>query len=295
MSGSAIGVIGLGGMGGGMANRLLDTGYQVTVWNRSKAAAEPFVARGAKLAATPGDAAACGMVITMVANDAALDSVVSGADGVLENLGDGVHISMSTVSVALVQSLAQRHAARGGHFISAPVFGRPVAAASGKLWIMQSGPEAAKARVRPVLETLSQTIHDIGLTPDAAAVGKIAGNFMIAAATEAMGEAFALLAKSGADARVWHEMISSTIFACPIYANYGRFILDRAFSPPGFKLTLGAKDIGLALEAGAGQLVPMPFANVLRDRFMTSIAQGRGEMDWTSIALNALSDAGLPV
>ena len=295
MSGSAIGVIGLGGMGGGMANRLLDTGYQVTVWNRSKAAAEPFVARGAKLAATPGDAAACGMVITMVANDAALDSVVSGADGVLENLGDGVHISMSTVSVALVQSLAQRHAARSGHFISAPVFGRPVAAASGKLWIMQSGPEAAKARVRPVLETLSQTIHDIGLTPDAAAVGKIAGNFMIAAATEAMGEAFALLAKSGADARVWHEMISSTIFACPIYANYGRFILDRAFSPPGFKLTLGAKDIGLALEAGAGQLVPMPFANVLRDRFMTSIAQGRGEMDWTSIALNALSDAGLPV
>lgn len=294
MSGTAIGVVGLGGMGGGMAGRLLDTGHQVTVWNRSKAAAEPFVARGAKLAASPAEAAACGTVITMVANDAALRQVTNGPRGILEGLGDGVHISMSTVSMALVRALAKQHAAKGSHFVSAPVFGRPVAAASGKLWILQSGPEDAKARVRPVLEALSQSIHDIGLTPDAAAVGKIAGNFMIAAATEAMGEAFALLAKSGADARVWHEMISSTIFACPIYANYGRFILDKAFSPPGFKLTLGAKDIGLALEAGAGQHVPMPFANVLRDRFLTAQAQGRADLDWTSIALNALSDAGLP-
>jgi 3-hydroxyisobutyrate dehydrogenase-like beta-hydroxyacid dehydrogenase len=295
MSGTAIGVIGLGGMGGGMASRLLDTGHAVTVYNRTQSAADPFVARGAVRAATPAEAVAPGgVVITMVANDAALEAVVAGAGGFLDTLGDGVHISMSSISVALARSLAERHAGRGSHFVAAPVFGRPTAAASGKLWILQSGAETAKARVRPVLEALSQSIHDIGVAPDAAPVGKIAGNFMIAAATEAMGEAFALLQKSGADARVWHDMISSTLFACPIYANYGRFILDRAFTPPGFKLTLGAKDINLALAAGAEQQVPLPFASILRDRFLTSVAQGRGDMDWTSIALNAASDAGLP-
>lgn len=294
MSGTTIGVVGLGGMGGGMAGRLLDTGHAVTVWNRTAAVAAPFVARGATLAASPAAAAAGGVVITMVANDAALEDVVSGEAGILAGLGaGGLHISMSTVSVALVRALEQRHAAHGSLFLAAPVFGRPTAATSGKLWIMQSGADDAKARARPVLEALSQSIHDIGAAPEAAAVGKIAGNFMIAAATEAMGEAFALLQKSGADARAWHEMISSTIFACPIYANYGRFILDRAFSPPGFKLTLGAKDIGLALAAGQDRHVPLPFANILRDRFLTAQAQGRAELDWTSIALNAANDAGL--
>jgi 3-hydroxyisobutyrate dehydrogenase-like beta-hydroxyacid dehydrogenase len=290
-----IGVVGLGGMGGGMAGRLLDTGHGIRVFNRSPGAADKFVARGATRAATPAEAVAPGgLVITMVANDAALESVVAGEGGFLDTLGEGgIHISMSSISVALARSLAERHAARGGHFLASPVFGRPEAAASGKLWILQSGPAAAKARARPVLEALSQAIHDIGEAPDAAPLGKIAGNFLIAAATEAMGEAFALLRKSGVDARIWHQMIASSLFACPIYANYGRFILDHAFSPPGFKLTLGAKDVGLALSAGQDVGVPLPFASILRDRFLTSIAQGRGDMDWTSIALNAASDAGL--
>jgi 3-hydroxyisobutyrate dehydrogenase-like beta-hydroxyacid dehydrogenase len=295
MSGTAVGVVGLGGMGGGMAGRLLDTGHAVSVFNRSPEAADRFVARGATRAATPAGAVAPGgIVITMVANDAALESVVAGAGGFLDTLGTGgVHVSMSTISVALARSLAERHAARGSHFVAAPVFGRPEAAAAGKLWILQSGAAAAKARVRPVLEALSQAVHDIGEAPDAAPLGKIAGNFLIGAATEAMGEAFALLQKSGVDARIWHQMMGSTIFACPIYANYGRFILDHAFSPPGFKLTLGAKDIGLALAAGQEQAVPLPFASILRDRFLASVAQGRGDLDWTSIALNAAADAGL--
>jgi 3-hydroxyisobutyrate dehydrogenase-like beta-hydroxyacid dehydrogenase len=295
MSGTAIGVVGLGGMGSGMAGRLLDTGHMVSVYNRSPGPADRFVARGATHARTPGGAVAPGgMAITMVANDAALESVVAGEGGLLDALGEGgVHISMSTISVALARSLAERHAARGSTFVAAPVFGRPDAAASGKLWILTSGDVAAKARVRPVLEALSQGIEDLGEAPDAAPAGKIAGNFLIAAATEAMGEAFALLDKSGVDTRAWHKLMSSSIFACPIYANYGRFILDRAFSPPGFKLTLGAKDIGLALAAGQEQAVPLPFASILRDRFLTSVAQGRGDLDWTSIAVNAAADAGL--
>ena len=295
MSETAIGVVGLGGMGSGMASRLLDTGHTLAVYNRSAGPADKFVARGATRAATPGATVTSGgMVITMVANDAALEAVAAGDGGFLDTLGaGGVHISMSTISVALARSLAERHVARGSHFVAAPVFGRPEAAAAGKLWILQSGETAAKARVRPVLEALSQAIHDIGEAPDAAPLGKIAGNFLIAAATEAMGEAFALLGKSGVDSRIWHQMMASSVFACPIYANYGRFILDQAFSPPGFKLTLGAKDVGLALSAAQEQAVPMPFASILRDRFLTSVAQGRGDLDWTSIALNAAADAGM--
>jgi 3-hydroxyisobutyrate dehydrogenase-like beta-hydroxyacid dehydrogenase len=295
MSDTTIGIIGLGGMGGGMAGRLLETGHQVSVFNRTASAAAPFVARGALQATTPAAAARAGIVITMVANDAALEQVSSGPDGVLEGLPPGgVHLSMSTISVALAKSLAERHAARGSHFVGAPVFGRPDAAASGKLWIMMSGATEAKAKVKAVLEALSQGIEDLGEVPEAAPLGKIAGNFLIGAATEAMGEAFALLEKSGVDARAWHRLVTAGPFAGTIYTNYGRIILDRRFSPPGFKLSLGAKDIGLALAAGQDTQVPMPFASILRDRHLTSIAQGRGDLDWASLAINAARDAGLP-
>jgi 3-hydroxyisobutyrate dehydrogenase-like beta-hydroxyacid dehydrogenase len=296
MSDEAIGVIGLGGMGSGIASRLLEAGRRVSVYNRTASAADALVARGARRAGTPADAVEPGGVaVTMVANDDALEAVTAGEGGFLDKLGrGGVHVSMSTISAALARSLAERHEARGSAFVAAPVFGRPDAAASGKLWILQSGPAEAKARVRgPVLDAISQGIFDIGTAPDAAPVGKIAGNFLIASAIEAMGEAFALLEKSGADPRVFHQMMSGTIFACPIYANYGRFILDRAFAPPGFKLTLGAKDVGLALAAGTETRTPLPLAGLLRDRFLTAMAQGRSDLDWTAITLNAAADAGL--
>jgi 3-hydroxyisobutyrate dehydrogenase-like beta-hydroxyacid dehydrogenase len=289
-----VGVIGLGGMGSGMAGQLLSAGFDVTVYNRTQSVADALVGRGAKRARTPAEAAtAGGTVITMVANDAALEAVALGEGGFLPALGDGVHVSSSTISAALARKLAAQHAAAGSHWVAAPVFGRPDAAAAGKLWVMLSGNAAAKAKAKPVLDAIGQGTFDIGEAPDAASLGKIAGNFLIGAATEAMGEAFALLRKNGVDARVWHEMMSKTIFACPIYTNYGRFILDEAFSPPGFKLTLGAKDIGLALAAGHESNVPLPFASILRDRFLTSVAQGRGDLDWTSIAINAANDAGV--
>jgi 3-hydroxyisobutyrate dehydrogenase-like beta-hydroxyacid dehydrogenase len=290
-----VGVIGLGGMGSGMANRLLDQGFQVAAFNRTASAADALVARGARRAATPADAVAPdGVVISMVANDAALDAVSEGADGVLARLGPkGVHVSMSTISAELARSLAARHAARGSQFLAAPVFGRPDAAAAGKLWILQSGTAAAKARARPVLEAMSQGIVEAGEAPDAAAIGKIAGNFLIASAMEAMSEAFALLEKSGVDARAWHGLMAKSLFACPVYANYGRFILDRAFTPPGFRLALGAKDVGLALATGKEKQVPMPFASLLNDRFLAAMAQGRSDLDWSSISLNAAQDAGL--
>ena len=292
--GDTVAVIGLGGMGGGMAHQLLAKGYAVRVWNRSPAAADALVAAGAVRAETPADAVEPGgSVITMVANDAALDSVARGPDGFLARLGGGLHISTSTIGVALARDLAAAHAAVGGEWLAAPVFGRPEAAASGKLWVMVSGTEAAKGRGKPILADLSQGVFDLGVEPDGAVAGKIAGNFLIASAMEAMAEAFALLEKRNVDARAFHAMISQTILASPIYANYGRFILDKAFTPPGFKLALGAKDVGLALAAGQESDVPMPFASLLRDRFLTAMARGQGEMDWTSIALGSRTDAGL--
>lgn len=295
MAEQKIAVLGLGGMGSGIAGQLSQRGFKVQVWNRTPSAADKLVAGGAVRAETPADAVEPGGVaITMLANDAAVHDVAMGPHGFTERLGrDGVHISMSTVSLELTRALAERQAALGGHFVSAPVFGRPEAAAAGKLWILCSGTEAAKARARPVLEAAGQGLFDMGDAPDAAAAAKIAGNFLIASSIESLSEAFALLQKRGVDARAFHEVMTRGLFSGTIHTNYGKFILDQAFSPPGFKLALGAKDVGLALAASQESGVPMPFASVLRDRFLAAVAQGRGELDWTAVALNARSDAGM--
>lgn len=291
----AVTVIGLGGMGKGMASRLLETGHQVTVYNRTTSAADELVARGARCATTPAEAVSPGgIVITIVANDAALESVTNGTDGFIDKMGaDGLHISMSTISPALAESLAERHRDRGSHYLAAPVFGRPTAAAAGKLWIAMSGPDAAKTRARPLFEAMSQSIYDFGEQPSAANVAKLGGNFMIAAAIEAMGEAFALVEKHGIDKSKFLDLFGQTIFACPIYQNYGRFIVNREFSPPGFKLELGLKDVRLALDAGTASQTPMPLASLLRDRFLSAMAKGRGDIDWTAMAELAVEDAGL--
>jgi 3-hydroxyisobutyrate dehydrogenase-like beta-hydroxyacid dehydrogenase len=287
-------VIGLGAMGGGMANRLLDLGFPLTVYNRTSAATVPFVARGAKAAATPMAAVQPGgIAITMLADDAALEAVALEPDGFLAALGNGVHLSMSTISAACAQRLADRQSKLGGAYLAAPVFGRGEAAAAGKLWIALSGPAAAKRRVAPVLEALSQGRTDYGEQPAAAALAKIAGNFMIFAATETMGEAFALLQKNGVDAHLFFEMVTQSLFAAPLYRNYGPLILERRFLPAGFRLALGAKDCGLAIEAATASQTPMPLASLIRDRLLAAMANGRGEMDLTALTLGAAEDAGL--
>lgn len=290
-----VAVIGLGGMGTAMAHRLLDRGQKLAVWNRTAAAAAPLAARGARLAASPADAARTGgIAISMVADDAALVQVTEGPAGLLDSLGaGGVHVSMSTVSPALVARLAAAHEAAGGRLVGAPVFGRPAALRDGKAWVALAGDQAGAARVRPVLASVGQAIHEFGPDPAAASTAKLAGNFMIAAAIEAMGEAFVFLQKQGVDARAFHAMVGSSIFACPIYANYGRFILDGAFDPPGFRLALGLKDVGLFQDAALKAEASLPLASMLRDRFTAALAKGRGALDWTSLALQAAEDSGL--
>ncbi|MBD1909390.1 MULTISPECIES: NAD(P)-dependent oxidoreductase [unclassified Leptolyngbya] len=291
---SDIGFIGLGNMGLPMAANLLTAGYKLNVYNRTPEKAQTLVEQGAQLVHHPADVAKSdGIVITMLANDAALEAVVLG-DGILKTLGhDGIHLSMSTVSPATARKLAELHAEQGSHYVAAPVFGRPDAAAARKLWIAFSGQTTAKERVKPILEQLGQGMFDFGEEPEAAHVVKLTGNFMIISAIEAMAEAFTLAEKNGIDRTALANLFGQTLFACPIYQNYGRMIAQQQFEPAGFKLSLGLKDVTLALQTAKESQMPMPLASLLHDRLLALVADGKSDIDWTGLALKASQEAGL--
>ena len=282
-------------MGLPMASNLIAAGYHLTVYNRTASKAEPLLSLGAHRADRAGDVATPGgIVVSMLADDASLEALVSGPDALAEHLApDGIHISMTTVSPAITRKLARIHADHGSVMVSAPVFGRPNAASAKKLWICTSGPSDAKAKVRPVLDAMGQGVTDFGDDPGAANVVKLAGNFMIAASFEAMSEALTMVQKSGVDPAAAIEMLTSTLFACPVYQGYGNVIAHRKFTPAGFRLPLGMKDIDLVLKTATEVNAPMPTASLLRDRFISAIAKGRAAMDWCAIALGAADDAGL--
>ena len=225
-----IGFIGLGNMGLPMATNLLNAGYSLRVYNRSPEKAKPLAEKGAEVVQHPFQVVESGgIVVTMLTNDQVLESIVLDDHGILKALGsDGVHISMSTVSPATAKKLAALHEQQRSSYIAAPVFGRPDAAAAKKLWIAISGQTAAKDRIRPILDQLGQGVFDFGETPGAAHVIKLSGNFLIVAAIEAMAEAFTLAEKNGIDRAQIANMMSQTLFACPIYQNYGRMISDSA-------------------------------------------------------------------
>ncbi|WP_395666716.1 NAD(P)-dependent oxidoreductase [Methylocella sp.] len=287
--------LGLGRMGSAMAGLLLRHGFAVTVWNRSPGACAPLAAAGARTAATPAEAArGAGAVFTMLADDAALRAVALGADGLAEGLDEGaVHVSMSTISVALSAELAAAHAARGQGYAAAPVFGRPEAAAAQKLFVAAAGPPETLERVRPALEAMSQRVFVMGeAAPDANLV-KLSGNFLITCVIEGLAEVFALAQKGGVEPRKLYELFTETLFAAPVYKTYGALILDDAVSPPGFALPLGLKDNRLLLQAGEALAAPLPFASILRDRFLASLAAGEAGLDWSAIARRAAEDAGV--
>ncbi len=290
-----IGFVGLGAMGEPMAANLVAAGYKLRVYNRTASKADALVSMGATRVERPGDAApAGGVAITMLSDDAALEGVTLGAGGLAERLGaGGIHISMSTVAPATARRLAKHHAACGNVYIAAPVFGRPDAAKAKRLWVLASGPAAQKTAIRPLLEAMGQAIFDFGEEPGAANVAKLAGNFLIAANLEAMSEAFAMAEKQGVERAAVADMLSKTLFACPIYQGYGKAIAEKRFTPVGFRMPLGLKDLELALRTAAEVTMALPMASLVRDRFLASLAKGRAEMDWSAIALSVLDDAGL--
>lgn len=289
--------IGLGGMGQAMAFRLLGAGYRLQLWNRTQEKGKALVGDGARLFATPEEAVrGVGLVITMLADDVALEQVVSGPGGFLAALPEGgIHLSMSTVSPEISRRLAERHQEGGSHYLGAPVFGRPEAAREGKLWICVSGDPPAKERVRSLLEILGQGCFDFGPRPEAAHVVKLVGNFLIGAATEALAEAFALAEKNGLDRSQVAEMLLSTIFACPIYRTYGGRLAQHRYRPVGFRLPLGLKDVSLVRDLARASQAPVPMADLVHNRFLTALAKDRLDLDMTALGLGALEDAGLPL
>lgn len=229
----------------------------------------------------------------MVSDDAALEEIVSSA-GFLGRLGPGgVHVSMSTVSPAVSRRLAPLHAAGGSFYVGAPVFGRPEAAAARKLWICLSGAAVARSRALPPLQAAGQGVFELGDDPGAAHVAKLCGNFLIAAAMESMAEAFTLGEKSGIAPGVLADLFGKTLFACPIYQNYGKTIAERKFSPAGFPMPLGLKDLGLVLRAADEARAPMPVAILVRDRLLSGLAREGEDLDWSALTRGARDAAGL--
>lgn len=289
-----IGFIGLGQMGVGMVANLLKAGHAVTVYNRTAAKAQPLVAQGAVAAASLAEACRGEAVITMLADDAALESTVFGEQGVLRHLAKGAaHISCSTIGVALSQRLAAEHAKAGQDYLACPVFGRPPAAAAKQLFVVAAGPAAALEKVRPLLEAVGQKIFVVSEQAPAANLVKLSGNFLIGAMIEALGEAMALVEKGGVDRRAYLEVMTGSIFNVPVYKIYGGLIAERKFEPAGFAAPLGLKDVRLALAAADSLQVPMPVAGLVRDRFLALLAQGGEQLDWAAIGRLPAQDAGL--
>lgn len=288
-----VGFIGLGAMGSAMASNLLAAGHTVTVWNRSEAACAPLLSLGAKVAKTADRAAQGEVVHSMFANDAAVREVILDS-GLLDAMDPGtVHVNHATISVALVRELSEQHAKRGLEYVAAPVFGRPDTAAAAKLNMLAAGRATAISKVLPLLEAMSSKVWPMGDLPERANVAKIAGNFMLASAIESMAEATALTRAYGVSAADFLDVMTNTLFAAPAYQGYGKMIAEQRFTPAGFTLSLGFKDVGLAQQAAESARVPLPFAGVLRDSLLEALASDNADLDWSALSLVAARRANL--
>ncbi len=276
------GFVGLGQMGVGMARRLVDAGHRLTVWNRNSAKADPLVERGALRGASPAEAAKAGIVFTMLANDAALEAVTEGERGIL-SAGKGVlHVSCSTVSVALTKRLTEAHRARGQRFVSAQVLGRPDVAAAGKLSIIAAGADEDLARLKPLFEVIGAKVLHMGAEPVMAAASKLAANFSIAAIIETMSEAYRIAGAHGVTPETMANFFRETDFGSRMMGVYGPLIAAEKFEPAGFPLRLGRKDVGLALDA-AGEETDVAFGRLLAQRMDHIIASDGGTRDWAAL------------
>ena len=284
-----IGFIGLGQMGGAIAANLIKAGHEVTVWNRSADKTDALVAAGAARAARPFDAAQGDLVMTMLADDRAVEGVVFGEGGIVG--APALHVGHSTISVALADRLAADSGTGG--YVSAPVFGRPPAAAAGKLFVVAAGVEAALDRCEPVFADIGQRTFRIGDKPSAANLVKLSGNFMIMAAIEAMAEAMTLAEKGGVDRQTLLEVLTGTLFGAPVYHTYGEILLEDRFRPAGFAAPLGLKDMTLADAAATSLGAPMPLLGIVRDHLRSVIATEGPDIDWAAIALAIRKSAKL--
>jgi 3-hydroxyisobutyrate dehydrogenase-like beta-hydroxyacid dehydrogenase/catechol 2,3-dioxygenase-like lactoylglutathione lyase family enzyme len=282
-----VGFIGLGLMGSGVARNILEAGHDLVVWNRSPEKTAALAAAGAAVA--PSIAAACAgreVVATMVANDEALLDVVGSDGGIRDALERGaIHLVMGTHGVDAVRRIAALHAEAGQVLVAAPVLGRPEVAAAGRLGIIAAGPPAAVARCAPLFDAAGRRTFDAGADPLAATVVKLANNFTLGCAIEAMAEAFALTRGYGLSPETLHEVLTDGLFAgSPAYAGYGRAMVEGRYEPPGMRAVLALKDVDLILTAAGGAGVPLPSAGVYRETLAAAVEEGDGDRDWAVVA-----------
>ena len=288
-----IGFIGLGRMGAAMAANLVKAGHDVSVFNRTRGRSSALIELGAHEAANIAGVCDGEAVITMLADDDAASGIALGEGGLTTHLRKGaIHLSMSTISVELSKRLVQAHEKAGQRYIAAPVFGRPDMAAAAKLFIVCAGDPATIDACQPLFRAMGQKAFPMGAEPSAANLVKLSGNFLLASAIEALGEAVALISKAGIDPREYVEFLTSTVFNVPAYKTYGTLIAQGKFEPAGFAAPLGFKDIRLALAAAENLRVPMPLGSLLRDRFLRLLAQGGERLDWSAVGGLAAQDAG---
>jgi len=287
-----IGFIGLGHMGSGIADNLLKAGHSVIAWNRSPEPVERLTAAGGRAATSPVEAFDADVVFTMLANDEAIEGVII-ASGALDSARrDLAHVNLATVSVSLAKRLAELHRERGIGYVAAPVLGRPEVAAAGELNVLCAGEAAAVDKVRPLLETFAKAIWPLGHDPVRANIVKLACNFSLASMIETLGEAGALVSAYGVEPAELYTVMTGTLFAAPAYKTYTDIIANQRFTPAAFKLSLGLKDVRLALQAGEAEHTALPIASLLRDHFIQAIAHGDGDKDWAALAAGAFRNSG---
>jgi 3-hydroxyisobutyrate dehydrogenase-like beta-hydroxyacid dehydrogenase len=292
-----IGFIGLGRMGVGMAGRLVDAGHTLAVYNRTAQRGEKLRDRGAVLAETP-EAAARGaeVVFTMLADDPAVEQVVFAADGILAAMdNNAVHVSASTISVSLARRLMAAHARAGQRYVSTPVFGRPDAAAAGRLFVVAGGADDVLAYLQPLFEAIGQRTYRMGTDPSNANLVKLSGNFMLFAAIEALAESFALVRKAGVDVAAFKDLLTSSLFNAPVYHTYGDLLVSANDQNAGFTVPLALKDVRLAIAAAESLRVPMPVASVVHDAFVGAMARGYEHRDQSVLGRVAAENAGVKV
>lgn len=291
-----IGFIGLGNMGIPIAKNLIDSGYHLQVYNRTVSKSEELDAASITICKTPAEAAnGVKILISMLSEDEALKETVTGENGIIKTFQAGaVHISMSTIAPDTSEKLYKLHKNSGSTYIASPVFGRPDAAAAKKLFICISGEAKAKEIAKPILECLGQRITDFGEKVSGANVVKVSGNFMIMASMEMMAEAYTLAEKNGLDRAQVAEFFGTSLFAAPIFQNYGRLIANKQFAPVGFKTKLGFKDARLALKLSQSSATPMPTVSLVHNRLQSAVAKGWGESDWVEgVSRGVSEDAGV--
>jgi len=282
-------------MGMGMARNLLRAGHSLAVYNRSRAKAEALANEGVRVASSPADACQdAEAVMTMVADDEALQQIVFGNVGIASAMTKSfIHLSHSTISTALARRLTAEHAQRMQGYLSAPVFGRPEAAETKNLLVVAAGPSELVDRCRPLFDAIGRQTFVVGTEPWQANAAKLCGNFLIASVLEGLGEAYATLRKAGVAPQAFLEIMNA-LFGSPVIANYGKIIAHEQFEPAGFALQLGLKDACLVLATAEECAAPMPLANLVHDHLLSALAQGQGDLDWSSMTQVIARNAGLP-